>query len=184
MAKHGLRVKHASGDADYDIAMAACASAHTKPVIVVASDTDILVLLLHHYKHTSVPSDPYQACGCIYNVHQSPIWTAALPALHTCCIWLRYNVQTLWYREALSHEQVLCPIPTCPDIFVTRQQARRHRKMWWEGSGCTLQWYQWFGLEFYTCVKLEDFWQFFKLWNYDIFSVGNFQFTKKVPQKC
>ena len=52
MEKHGLRVKHASGDADYDIAMAACASAHTKPVIVVASDTDILVLLLHHYKHT------------------------------------------------------------------------------------------------------------------------------------
>ena len=43
---------HLQGDSDYDIAMPACTTAMTMPVVVVGDDTDLLVLLQHHFKHT------------------------------------------------------------------------------------------------------------------------------------
>ena len=45
----GLQVKFSKADADYDIAMTACDAAQTVPVVVVGDDTDLLVLLLHHF---------------------------------------------------------------------------------------------------------------------------------------
>ena len=57
ITKKGINVKQLVGDADYDIVMSACALAHTKPVVVVADDTDILILLQHHFRpagHESV----------------------------------------------------------------------------------------------------------------------------------
>ena len=48
MEKEGIHLNKSSGDADYDIAMSACALAQTKPVIIVGDDTDLLILLQHH----------------------------------------------------------------------------------------------------------------------------------------
>lgn len=48
LEKTGVKVKHSTGDADYDIVSKACAIATTRPVIVVGDDTDLLILLLHH----------------------------------------------------------------------------------------------------------------------------------------
>jgi len=45
---NGIQVKHAEADADYDIAIAACSAAQLTPVTVIAEDTDVLVLLIHH----------------------------------------------------------------------------------------------------------------------------------------
>ena len=45
----GLQVKFSKADADYDIAMTACDAAQTVPEVVVGDDTDLLVLLLHHF---------------------------------------------------------------------------------------------------------------------------------------
>ena len=53
--KEGILVKKSVGDADYDIVMSALA--HTRPVVVVADDTDILILLQPHFRpaeHESV----------------------------------------------------------------------------------------------------------------------------------
>ena len=44
-----VQARHSPGDADYDIAMSACAVALAQPVVVVAEDTDLLVLLQHHF---------------------------------------------------------------------------------------------------------------------------------------
>ena len=53
MEKTGrIHVKHSPGDADYDIAVCACTVALTTPVVVVADDTDILMLLQHHFQPT------------------------------------------------------------------------------------------------------------------------------------
>ena len=49
LVKASIKVKHCKGDADYDIAITACTLARTKPVVVVGDDTDLLVLLQHHY---------------------------------------------------------------------------------------------------------------------------------------
>ena len=46
--KEGIHLNKSSGDADYDIAMSACALAQTRPVIVVGDDTDLLILLQYH----------------------------------------------------------------------------------------------------------------------------------------
>ena len=48
MEKEGINLKQSSGDADYDIAMSACALAQTRPVIIVGDDTDLLILLQYH----------------------------------------------------------------------------------------------------------------------------------------
>lgn len=48
MVKSNIAVEHAEGDADYKISMLACFSASTKPTAVVAEDSDIFQLLLHH----------------------------------------------------------------------------------------------------------------------------------------
>ena len=45
-----ITVKHAAADADYDIAISACNMALAKTVVVVGDDTDLLVLLQHHYQ--------------------------------------------------------------------------------------------------------------------------------------
>ena len=61
ITKEGILVKQSVGDADYDIVMSALA--HTKPVVVVADDTDILILLQHHFRpaeHESVYNKPAQ----------------------------------------------------------------------------------------------------------------------------
>lgn len=44
-----IQVRHSPGDADYDIAMSACTIALTKPAVVVGDDTDLLILLQHHF---------------------------------------------------------------------------------------------------------------------------------------
>jgi hypothetical protein len=49
MEKVDIKVKHSPGDADYDIAMSACTIAQTKPVVVVGDDTDLLIILQHHF---------------------------------------------------------------------------------------------------------------------------------------
>ena len=48
--------KHAREDADVDIVQSACAISTTCPVIVVGDDTDLLVLLMHHFvsKHKDI----------------------------------------------------------------------------------------------------------------------------------
>ena len=46
---NGIDVKQSPGDADYDIFMSACRAALETDVVVVADDTDILVLLQHHF---------------------------------------------------------------------------------------------------------------------------------------
>jgi hypothetical protein len=43
----GIQVRHSSGDADYDIAMSACAIATSQPVVVVGNDTDLILLQYH-----------------------------------------------------------------------------------------------------------------------------------------
>ena len=48
MVKEGITVEHADGDADYKICMSACQSATTKPTVVVAEDSDVFQLLVHH----------------------------------------------------------------------------------------------------------------------------------------
>jgi hypothetical protein len=45
----GIQVRHSSGDADYDIAMSACAIATSQPVVVVGNDTNLLILLQYHF---------------------------------------------------------------------------------------------------------------------------------------
>ena len=49
MEKEDISMKQSAGDADYDIAMSACALDRMKPVVVVGDDTDLLILLQHHF---------------------------------------------------------------------------------------------------------------------------------------
>ena len=49
----GIQVKHSEADADYNIAMTACSAAQVTPVTVIADDTDVLVLLIHHMDEAS-----------------------------------------------------------------------------------------------------------------------------------
>ena len=49
LEKAGVQVKHSSDDADYNIVMSACDIALTTTVVVVGDDTDLLVLLQHHF---------------------------------------------------------------------------------------------------------------------------------------
>ena len=48
MAKVDTTVQHAEGDSDYKICTVACRSAQAKPTGVIADDTDISQLLIHH----------------------------------------------------------------------------------------------------------------------------------------
>ena len=55
MEKEGISMKQSAGDAEY--AMSACALARMKPVVVVGDDTDLLILLQHHFnpaEHQSI----------------------------------------------------------------------------------------------------------------------------------
>ena len=45
----GITINHLQGDADYDIVKLACEIAKDIIVILVGDDTDLLVLLLHHF---------------------------------------------------------------------------------------------------------------------------------------
>ncbi len=47
--EEGIKVTHSTEDADYDIAITACTIALTMPVVVVADDTDLLILLQHRF---------------------------------------------------------------------------------------------------------------------------------------
>jgi len=49
MKQEGIQITHSSGDADYNIAMTACTAAVEQPVAVVGDDTDLLILLQHHF---------------------------------------------------------------------------------------------------------------------------------------
>ncbi len=49
LERAGIHVMHSEADADYNIALAACRTAQSSPVTVIADDTDILVLLIHHW---------------------------------------------------------------------------------------------------------------------------------------
>ena len=48
MANVDITVQHAEGDSDYKICTVACRSAQAKPTVVIADDTDIFQLLIHH----------------------------------------------------------------------------------------------------------------------------------------
>ena len=48
MSRAGIHVEHATGDADYKICQRACAYALGSPVAVVAEDSDVFQLLVHH----------------------------------------------------------------------------------------------------------------------------------------
>ena len=48
--KHGIGALHADGDADCLIVERALAKANERPVSLVGRDTDLLVLLLYHFK--------------------------------------------------------------------------------------------------------------------------------------
>ena len=48
MAKVDTTVQHAKGDSDYEICTVACRSAQANPTGVIADDTDIFQLLIHH----------------------------------------------------------------------------------------------------------------------------------------
>ena len=57
MEQEGIQISHSSGDADYDIVMTACTFAEMLPVVVVGDDTDLLILLQHHFtprKHENI----------------------------------------------------------------------------------------------------------------------------------
>ena len=68
MEKEGIRVKQSAGDADYDIAMSACALARTKPVVVVGDDTDLLILLQHHFNPAEHRSIYLQTSSKLINI--------------------------------------------------------------------------------------------------------------------
>ena len=55
MTETGIEVEHSAGDADYTIAISACKRYPARPVTVVTEDTDVLVLLLHHYDADNEP---------------------------------------------------------------------------------------------------------------------------------
>ena len=44
-----IQVRHSEGDAEYDIVMSGCTVAMSHPVVVVGDDTDLLILLQHHF---------------------------------------------------------------------------------------------------------------------------------------
>lgn len=52
MEEQGIRVEHAEGDADYTICRSACVSTATKPTAVVAEDSDVFQLMVHHVDDT------------------------------------------------------------------------------------------------------------------------------------
>ena len=47
--EHDIKVRNSSADADYDIVKSACDIALSGPVVVVGDDTDLLIMLLHHF---------------------------------------------------------------------------------------------------------------------------------------
>ena len=49
MSKSGINVHHANGDADFDIIASALNIAKEHQTIVIGEDTDLLILLLHHF---------------------------------------------------------------------------------------------------------------------------------------
>jgi len=53
MIEAGIKVEQAEGDADYTISRLACQSAQDKPTAVVAEDTDIFQLMIHHTDATN-----------------------------------------------------------------------------------------------------------------------------------
>ena len=71
----------AEGDSDYKICTVACRSAQTKPTGVIANDTDIFQLLIHH----ADPSDYYK------NMHM-------ITSRHTVCIFNNlHNISYVLY---------------------------------------------------------------------------------------
>ena len=53
----GCEVRHARGDADLLIMETAVAAAESRQTIVIADDTDILVLLIHHANNSEVANN-------------------------------------------------------------------------------------------------------------------------------
>ena len=49
LAKAGITVNHASGDADLPIVRTALKAAKDYPTVLIGEDTDVLVLALHHF---------------------------------------------------------------------------------------------------------------------------------------
>ena len=48
MVRAGIHVEHASADADYKICQTACVHTIRSPIAVVAEDSDVFKLLVHH----------------------------------------------------------------------------------------------------------------------------------------
>lgn len=59
MVKAGITVEHAEGDADYQICMLACLSAKNSRTAVVAEDTDVFQLMIHHADATDNSNNLY-----------------------------------------------------------------------------------------------------------------------------
>ena len=53
MSSACINIEHSQGDADYVICLLACSSAKDKPTVVVADDTDVFQLLVHHADSTN-----------------------------------------------------------------------------------------------------------------------------------
>ena len=53
MKKEGhIQIENSNADADFNIVMFACTVAITRPVVVVGDDTDLLIVLVHHFSPT------------------------------------------------------------------------------------------------------------------------------------
>ena len=59
LIKAVIQIEHADGDADYTICKLACLSAATKPTAVVAEDSDIFQLMVHHADKTDQSENLY-----------------------------------------------------------------------------------------------------------------------------
>jgi hypothetical protein len=88
MENASISVEHAQGDADYKICKLACLSALKKPTAVVAEDTDVLQLLVHHADSTEQSEQLYMVTGkqtiCITELKKNldPVLVESLLFLH------------------------------------------------------------------------------------------------------
>jgi len=88
LVKAGITVEHAEGDADYKICILACLSSLTKPTAVVAEDSDVFQLLVHHVDTTDQSENLYMVTSkqtvCISTLKRNldPCLSDALLFLH------------------------------------------------------------------------------------------------------
>jgi hypothetical protein len=92
---NGIDVKQSPGDADYDIFMSACRAALETDVVVVADDTDILVLFQHHFNPATpknIPSNQHKALRYISSPEYTPNMIKSISSVYPCFIRMRHNI--------------------------------------------------------------------------------------------